>query len=160
MGQKALASGFGKMLPGETRETLPRGQHSRRYIPVRIQYNTYCSLIRLPGPNTMLKHPRLLSHQIFTLISLRNLLFNIFVWGGCPTYPAPQPPYLPAKYIKGSVQQKLSANRWVLAWDCGAGHYYEVSIRCRLVLNIFPFPVSTAKLLGDFYNNRQSAANS
>jgi hypothetical protein len=30
----------------------------------------------------------------------------------------------------------------------------------RLVLNIFLFPVSTAKLFGDFYNNRQSAANS
>ncbi len=28
----------------------------------------------------------------------------------------------------------------------------------RLVLNIFPFPVSTEKLLGDFYNNRRSTA--
>jgi hypothetical protein len=27
-------------------------------------------------------------------------------------------------------------------------------------LNIFPFPVGTAKLKGEFYNNRQSAANS
>jgi hypothetical protein len=25
---------------------------------------------------------------------------------------------------------------------------------------IFPFPVNTAKLIGDFYNNRRSAANS
>jgi hypothetical protein len=29
-----------------------------------------------------------------------------------------------------------------------------------LVLNIFPFPVSTEKILGNFYNNRRSAANS
>jgi hypothetical protein len=28
-----------------------------------------------------------------------------------------------------------------------------------LVLNIFPFPVSAAKLISNFYNNRQSAAN-
>jgi hypothetical protein len=47
-----------------------------------------------------------------------------------------------------------------LDWDCGAGHYFEFLICRRLVLNIFPFPVSTAKLLGDFYNNRWSAANS
>jgi hypothetical protein len=67
--------------------------------------------------------------------------------------------------FKGSVQRKLrwvwnSANRCVWAWDCGAGHYFEFLFRCRLVLNIFPFPVSTAKLLGDFYNNRRSAAKS
>jgi hypothetical protein len=47
-----------------------------------------------------------------------------------------------------------------LAWDCGAGHYFEFLLRRRLVLNIFPFLVSTAKLIGDFYNNRRSAANS
>jgi hypothetical protein len=47
-----------------------------------------------------------------------------------------------------------------LAWDCGAGHYFEFIIHRRLVLNIFGFPVSTANLLGDFYNKRQSAANS
>jgi hypothetical protein len=46
-----------------------------------------------------------------------------------------------------------------LAWDCGAGHYFELFLRRRLVLNIFPFPVSTAKLIGDLYNNRRSAAN-
>jgi hypothetical protein len=44
-----------------------------------------------------------------------------------------------------------------LAWDCGAGHYFEFLFRRRFVLNIFPFPVITAKLLGDFYNNRRSA---
>ncbi len=32
--------------------------------------------------------------------------------------------------------------------------------RRRLVLHIFPFPVSTEKIFGDFYNNRRSAANS
>jgi hypothetical protein len=52
------------------------------------------------------------------------------------------------------------ANRCVLAWDCGAGHSFEFSFRRCLVWNIFPFPVSTAKLLGDFYNNRRSTANS
>ncbi len=46
-----------------------------------------------------------------------------------------------------------------MAWDCGAGHYFEFLLRGCLVLNIFPFPVSTAKLIGDFYNNRRSAAN-
>ncbi len=66
--------------------------------------------------------------------------------------------------LKGSVQRKLrwvknSANRWVLAWDYGAGHYFEFLLCRHLVLKIFPFPVSTAKLIGDFYNNRQSAAN-
>ncbi len=34
-----------------------------------------------------------------------------------------------------------------MAWDCGAGHYFDLLIRCRLVLNIFPFPVSKAKLI-------------
>jgi hypothetical protein len=67
--------------------------------------------------------------------------------------------------LKGSVQRKLrwvenSANRCVLAWDCGGGHYIEFLFRRRLVLNIFPFPVSTAKLLGNLYNNRRSAAKS
>jgi hypothetical protein len=67
--------------------------------------------------------------------------------------------------VKGSVQRRLrwvlnSTNRCVLAWDYCAGHYFEFLIHRRLVLNIFPFPLSTAKLLGDFYNSRQSAANS
>jgi hypothetical protein len=46
-----------------------------------------------------------------------------------------------------------------LAWDCGAGHYFQFLIRLHLVLNFFPFPVGTAKLKGEFYNNRRSAAN-
>jgi hypothetical protein len=40
------------------------------------------------------------------------------------------------------------------------GIFFHILIRLRLVLNVFPFPVSTAKLIGDFYNNWQSAANS
>jgi hypothetical protein len=38
--------------------------------------------------------------------------------------------------------------------------YFQVLIRHLLVLNIFPFPVSTAKLIGDFYNKRRKAAKS
>jgi hypothetical protein len=37
-----------------------------------------------------------------------------------------------------------------LAWDCGAGHYFEFLICRYLILNIFPFPVSTAKFIGEF----------
>jgi hypothetical protein len=39
------------------------------------------------------------------------------------------------------------------------GIYFHLLIRRRLVLNVFPFPVSKAKLLGEFYNNRRRAAN-
>ncbi len=40
----------------------------------------------------------------------------------------------------------------------GAGHYFDFLLRRHLALNIFPFPVTTAKLIGEFYNNRRSAA--
>jgi hypothetical protein len=40
-----------------------------------------------------------------------------------------------------------------------AGHYFDCFLRRRLALNIFPFPVTIAKLIGEFYNNRRSAAN-
>jgi hypothetical protein len=46
-----------------------------------------------------------------------------------------------------------------MAWDCGAGHYFELLFRRHLALNIFPFPVTIAKLIGEFYNNRRSAAH-
>ncbi len=46
-----------------------------------------------------------------------------------------------------------------MAWDCGAGDCFHILLRCRLALNIFPFPVTTAKLIGEFYNNRRSAAH-
>jgi hypothetical protein len=57
--------------------------------------------------------------------------------------------------VKSSVQRKLrwvesGINRWVLASDCGAGHYFDFLLRHRLALNIFPFPVTTAKLIGEF----------
>ncbi len=39
------------------------------------------------------------------------------------------------------------------------GTYFDLLIRRRLVLNVFPFPVSKAKLIGEVYNNRRSAAN-
>ncbi len=66
--------------------------------------------------------------------------------------------------LKGSVQRKLrwvlkSANHYILALDCGAGHYFDFLIHHCQVLNIFPFAVSTAKLIGDFYNNKHSTVN-
>ncbi len=42
---------------------------------------------------------------------------------------------------------------WVLAWGCGAGHYFE------FLIHIFPLLVSTAKFIGEVYNNRRSAVN-
>jgi hypothetical protein len=61
---------------------------------------------------------------------------------------------------ENSGGSKIGDSPWVLAWDCGAGHYCQILTCQRLILNIFLFPVSTAKLIGAFYNNRQSAANS
>jgi hypothetical protein len=52
------------------------------------------------------------------------------------------------KYYQ-SLRISLGLWRW---------HYFEFLFRRRFVLNIFPFLVSTAKLLGDFYNNRLSTA--
>jgi hypothetical protein len=46
---------------------------------------------------------------------------------------------------------------WVYAGDYGAGHHFECLH--RLILNIFPFQVSTAKLIGDFYNNTPNTVN-
>ncbi len=60
--------------------------------------------------------------------------------------------------IKGSVQRKLrwvknGVNRSVGASDCGAGHYFVVLFRFHLVFAIFPFPVSTAEFIGEFWKN-------
>ncbi len=41
-------------------------------------------------------------------------------------------------------------NGCILAFDCGAGHYLDFLIRRHLVLNLFPFPLSTEKLLDEF----------
>ncbi len=43
--------------------------------------------------------------------------------------------------------------------ESGAGHYFEILIRCHLVLNIVPFLVSTVELIGNFCHNRQSVVN-
>jgi hypothetical protein len=61
--------------------------------------------------------------------------------------------------IKGSVQRKLrwvenDVNKSVGAWDCGAGHSFVVLLGFHLVFSIFPFPVSTVQILGEFWNNR------
>jgi hypothetical protein len=61
--------------------------------------------------------------------------------------------------IKGSVQRKLrwvenGVNRSVGASDCGAGHSFVVLFRFRLGFVIFPFPASTARIIGDFLKNR------
>ncbi len=66
--------------------------------------------------------------------------------------------------LKDSVQRKLrwvehGVNRSVDTSDCGTGHSFEFLFCGHLVLNIFPFPVSTANLVGKIYNNRRSAAN-
>jgi hypothetical protein len=50
-----------------------------------------------------------------------------------------------------SLRIGLGLWRWAL--------FFFFFRRC-LVLNIFPFPVSTEKIFGDFYNNKQSTANS
>jgi hypothetical protein len=66
--------------------------------------------------------------------------------------------------VKGSVQRKLrwvenGVNRCVWAWDCGAGRFFVVLLRRHLALTVFPFPVSTAQLRGEFGKNRQSATS-
>ncbi len=57
--------------------------------------------------------------------------------------------------LKGSVQQKLrwvknGVNRSVGASDCGAGHSFVVLFGFHLDFAIFPFPVSTVKIIGEF----------
>jgi adenosine deaminase len=57
-------------------------------------------------------------------------------------------------YIKGSVQRKLrwvenGVNRSVGTSDCGAGHSFVVLFGFHLGFAIFPFPVSTAKIIAD-----------
>jgi hypothetical protein len=61
--------------------------------------------------------------------------------------------------FKGSVQYKL---RWVKngdiwrvwAWYRGAGYYFVVLGGLRLVFTLFPFPVSTAQIIGESWKNR------
>jgi hypothetical protein len=61
--------------------------------------------------------------------------------------------------VKGSVQRKLrwvknGVNRSVGASDCGAGHSFVVLFRFHLGFAIFPFPVSTTQIIGEFWINR------
>ncbi len=48
-------------------------------------------------------------------------------------------------------------NRSVGASDYGAGHSFFVSFRFHLGFTIFPFPVSTAEFIGEFWKNKRSA---
>jgi hypothetical protein len=62
-------------------------------------------------------------------------------------------------YLKGSVQRKLrwvknGVNRSVGASDYGAGHSFVVLFGFQLGFAIFPFPVSTAQIIGEFWKNR------
>jgi hypothetical protein len=59
-------------------------------------------------------------------------------------------------YLKGSVQRKLrwvenGVDRSVGASDCGAGHSFVVLFVFHLDFAIFPFPVSTAQIIGEFW---------
>jgi hypothetical protein len=45
-----------------------------------------------------------------------------------------------------------------MTWDCGTGYYFNFFVCRPLVLNIFSFPVTTAKFIGELQNNRRSAA--
>jgi hypothetical protein len=66
--------------------------------------------------------------------------------------------------FKGSVQRKLrwvenGVNRSVGASDYGAGHSFFVSFRFHLGFTIFPFPISTAEFIGEFWKNKRSATS-
>ncbi len=75
------------------------------------------------------------------------------------------PPYFSLDSpFKGSVQRKLrwvenGVNRSVGASDCGAGHSFDVLFRFHLGFSIFPFPVSTAEFIGEFWKNKRSATS-
>ncbi len=61
--------------------------------------------------------------------------------------------------LKGSAQRKLrwvknGVNRSLGASDCGAGHSFVVLFRFCLGFAIFPFPASTARIIGEFWKNR------
>ncbi len=61
--------------------------------------------------------------------------------------------------VKGSVQQKVwwvetCIIRWVWASDRGAGHCCIVKVTLHLVYSLFPFPVRTVQIIGEFWNIR------
>ncbi len=58
------------------------------------------------------------------------------------------------RVFKGSVQRKLrwvenGVNRSVGASDCGAGRSFVFLFGFHLGFAIFPFPVSTAQIIGE-----------
>jgi hypothetical protein len=67
-------------------------------------------------------------------------------------------------HIKGSVQLKL---RWVengvirRVWASyrGSGYYFVVLGGLHLVFTLFPFPVSTAQIISEFWKNRCSGTS-
>jgi hypothetical protein len=66
--------------------------------------------------------------------------------------------------IKGSVQRKLRwveycANLWVLVLNRGAGNYLLSLLSLHVVLNVFLFLFSKAKLVDYFRTNWQRAVN-
>ncbi len=66
--------------------------------------------------------------------------------------------------LKGSVQQKLrwienGVNRSIGASDCGPGNSFAVLFRFNLVFTIFPFLVSIAKFIGEFWTNKRSSTS-
>ncbi len=63
------------------------------------------------------------------------------------------------KKLKGSVQRKLrwvenGVIRWVWAPHCGTEYYFVNLGGLHLVYDFFPLPVSTARIIGEFWKNR------
>jgi hypothetical protein len=61
--------------------------------------------------------------------------------------------------LRTDLKRKLrwvenGVNRSVGASDCGAGHSFVVLFGFHLAFAIFPFPVSTVKIIGEFWTNR------
>jgi hypothetical protein len=66
--------------------------------------------------------------------------------------------------FQGSVQRKLrwvenGVNRSLGASDCGDGHSFVILYWFHLGFTIFPFPVSTAEFIGEFWKNKRSATS-
>jgi len=56
-------------------------------------------------------------------------------------------------HLKGSFRRERRGvesilNRWLLLWDCGAGHFFSSGFSPHLVVNEFPFPVIPAQSVG------------
>ncbi len=82
---------------------------------------------------------------------------SVYSDGKTATVPFLGAPWLPM--FKGSVQRKLrwvenGVNRSVVASDCGAGRSFVLLFGFHVGFAIFPFPVSTAQIIGEFWKNR------